>query len=68
MTDSDVSQARKILFRTISNPDTKEDVLRGIEEQREHFGNLGLHIGYIYGDMLIPSNAPIYKPAFVPGA
>jgi hypothetical protein len=43
-------------------------VLRGIEDQREHFDNLGLHIGYIYDDTSIPSNASIYKPTFVAGA
>jgi hypothetical protein len=66
-TDSDVAQARKNPFRTILDPDTKEEVLRGIEDQREHFDNLGLHIGYIYGDNSIPPNAPIYKPTFVTG-
>lgn len=43
-------------------------MLRGIEDQREHFDNLGLHIGYIYGDTSNPSNASSYAPAFVPGA
>jgi hypothetical protein len=67
-TDSDVARARKNLFRTISDPDTKEELLRGIEDQRGHFDNLGLHIGYIYADTSIPSNASIYKPTFVADA
>jgi hypothetical protein len=67
-TDPDVGQARKNLFGTILDPDTREEALKGIEDQREHFDNLGLGIGYIYGDPSIPSNASMYKPAFVPGA
>ena len=61
-------RARESAFKMIFDASTREEVLRGIEEQREHFDNLGLHIGYIYGDNSIPSQASICKPAFVPGA
>jgi hypothetical protein len=39
-----------------------------VEAQREHFDNLELHIGYVYGDKSVPPNASKYTPKFVPGA
>lgn len=67
-TDTDLQQAKENLYHRISDPKTKENVLEGIEGQREHFDNLGLHIGYVYGSTDIPSCASTYKPVFVPGA
>lgn len=67
-TDTDLQKAKENLYHRISDPKTKEEVLEGIEGQREHFDNLGLHIGYVYGSTDIPSCASTYKPAFVPGA
>ena len=42
--------------------------MKGIEAQREHFDNLGLHIGYVYGDTEIPASASLYKPSYRAGA
>jgi hypothetical protein len=39
-----------------------------VEAQREHFDNLGLHIGYIYGDNEIPASASLYTPSYRAGA
>lgn len=44
------------------------EINKGIEGQREHFDNLGLHIGYVYGDEEIPSNVSVFHPSCVPGA
>ena len=44
------------------------EINRGIEGQREHFDNLGLHIGYVYGSTEIPANVSVFKPSCVPGA
>lgn len=65
---SDLYQARKRLFETIHDPDKQQRIKDAIEEQREHFDNLNLHIGYVYGDKTIPDHASIYKPTFVVGA
>ncbi|OBT95954.1 hypothetical protein VE01_06026 [Pseudogymnoascus verrucosus] len=67
-TDADLQRAKENLYHRISDPKTKESVLEGIENQREHFDNLGLHIGYVYGSTDIPSCASTYRPAFAPGA
>lgn len=44
------------------------EINKGIEGQRQHFDNLGLHIGYIYGDTRIPDNVSHFKSSCVPGA
>lgn len=67
-TDTDTSVARQNLYRNIDDPDVMAQIHKGIEGQREHFDNLGLHVGYVYGDRHIPENASIYHPACVPGA
>lgn len=67
-TDPDIFKARQNLYHNISNPETLAKIHEGIESQREHFDNLGLHIGYIYGHREIPPNASVYEPACVPGA
>ncbi|PLB53731.1 3-propionate hydroxylase [Aspergillus steynii IBT 23096] len=67
-TDADTSVARQNLYRNIEDPETIQQINQGIEGQREHFDNLGLHIGYVYGDRRIPENASIYRAACVPGA
>lgn len=51
-----------------NDPETKEVIEEGIKGQREHFDNLGLHIGYVYGDQEIPADASVFKPVAVPGA
>lgn len=65
---SDLQKARERLFATIKDPMKQEEISQGIEEQREHFDNLGLHIGYVYGDRSVPENASLYTARFVPGA
>lgn len=65
---SDLQEARERLFAAIKDPEKQKDISEGIEEQREHFDNLGLHIGYVYGDKSVPENASLYTPRFVPGA
>jgi hypothetical protein len=67
-TDSDLETAKKNLFQRISDPTTRPDVLKGVEGQREHFDNLGLHIGYVYGDTEIPASASLYVPSYRTGA
>jgi hypothetical protein len=44
------------------------EVLKGVEGQREHFDNLGLHIGYVYGDADIPASASLFTPSYRAGA
>lgn len=67
-TDPDVSKARENLYRNIEDPETMTKIEEGIEGQREHFDNLGLHIGYVYGDKEVPKNASIYEPSCITGA
>lgn len=67
-TDPDVEIARQNLHANIKDAKVMIDIQEGIEGQREHFDNLGLHIGYVYGDEKIPDNASIYQPVCIPGA
>lgn len=67
-TDPDVEVCRQNLYRNIQDKDAMVEIDKGIEGQREHFDNLGLHIGYIYGDMEIPKNVSHFQAACVPGA
>lgn len=67
-TDPNVSKARENLYRNVEKPETMTKIGESIEGQREHFDNLGLHIGYIYGDREIPKNASMYEPSCTPGA
>lgn len=67
-TDADVDIARHNLYQKIHDEKAMVDINKGIEDQREHFDNLGLHIGYVYGDNRIPENASVYEPVCVPGA
>ena len=46
----------------------KREIEKQIEEQREHFDNLDLHIGYVHGSTERPANASHFSPKFVPGA
>ncbi|OJK02205.1 hypothetical protein ASPACDRAFT_1854192 [Aspergillus aculeatus ATCC 16872] len=67
-TDPDVHVARENLYRTLADPERAGAVHEGIEGQREHFDNLGLHIGYVYGDTRVPGCASVYQAKCVPGA
>ena len=65
---SDSGIARENFYRTIRDPKNSEEIQQQIEEQREHFDNLELHIGYVYGSNDRPANASNFSPKFVPGA
>ena len=67
-TDPDVEVARRNLHRNIEDPQAMVEINKGIEGQREHFDNLALHIGYVYGDTHIPENASAFQPICTPGA
>jgi hypothetical protein len=67
-TDPDITIAKANLYARITDPVTRLEVLKGVEGQREHFDNLGLHIGYIYGDNDVPASASLYTPSYRPGA
>lgn len=65
---ADVDEARRNLKAAINDPEQMKKVAIGVEEQREHFNNLNLHIGYIYGDTSIPTSASHFVPSFQRGA
>ncbi|KAJ5113522.1 hypothetical protein N7456_002056 [Penicillium angulare] len=67
-TDPDMNVARQSLYHNIQDTDAMVEINRGIEGQRQHFDNLGLHIGYIYGDNTIPANVSVFEPVCTPGA
>ena len=69
-TDPDVSVAKENLFKKVRSKEEKDrrQIEDGIEGQREHFDNHGLHIGYVYGDDKVPGNASLYERRFVKGA
>ncbi|KAK5051904.1 hypothetical protein LTR84_002707 [Exophiala bonariae] len=64
----DVAQARKNLYTSLNDPMKTKLIDEGIEGQREHFDNLELHIGYVYGSRTIPPHASHYEPKFTVGA
>lgn len=69
-TDPDVSVAKRKLFDKVrsQNEEDGKEIEEGIEGQREHFDNHGLHIGYVYGDTVIPCNASLYERKFTKGS
>lgn len=67
-TDPDVEVCRQNLYRNLQDADAMVEINKGIERQREHFDNLGLHIGYVYGDKEIPTNVSRFQSSCVPGA
>lgn len=69
-TDPDVSVAKENLFKKVRSKEEKDrrQIEDGIEGQREHFDNHGLHIGYVYGNDRVPGNASLYERRFVKGA
>ncbi|ETI26007.1 hypothetical protein G647_02784 [Cladophialophora carrionii CBS 160.54] len=64
----DVVAARRNLYANIKDPEKMKAIALGIEGQREHFDNLELHIGYVYGSDTIPPHASRYTPKFQVGA
>ncbi|OJZ84492.1 hypothetical protein ASPFODRAFT_681699 [Aspergillus luchuensis CBS 106.47] len=67
-TDPDVQVARQNLYRNIEDTQMMKEINKGIEGQREHFDNLGLHVGYVYGNHKRPDCASTYEPVCIPGA
>lgn len=67
-TDQDVDVARENLYRNLQDPGAMVEINRGIEGQREHFDNLGLHIGYVYGDTEIPQSVSRFQSSCAPGS
>ncbi|KAF5966558.1 3-propionate hydroxylase [Fusarium bulbicola] len=65
---SDINEGRKNLLKAINDPEKMKEVDAGVEDQREHFDNLNLHIGYVYGDTKFLAHASHFKPTFRPGA
>ncbi|KAI8938280.1 hypothetical protein NX059_005938 [Plenodomus lindquistii] len=63
----DVEEARKNLHKSTRDPEKQDMIAREVEGQREHFDNLGLHIGYVYGDKTTPPHASKFSPKFIPG-
>jgi hypothetical protein len=66
-TDPDLRVARHNLYQKIQDPEAMVEIAEGIEGQREHFDNLALHIGYVYGDNQFPENASSFQAVCVPG-
>jgi hypothetical protein len=66
--DNNIEQVKENLHDSLTDPSMRLVVMKGVEEQREHFNNLGLHIGYVYGDMEIPPSASSYLHSYRPGA
>ncbi|RVX67828.1 hypothetical protein B0A52_07756 [Exophiala mesophila] len=64
----DLVQARQNLHASLEDPNKKRQIDKGVEDQREHFDNLELHIGYVYGSKTIPPHASKYEAKFVVGA
>ncbi|KAH8201738.1 hypothetical protein TruAng_004090 [Truncatella angustata] len=64
----DIQEARANLLKSIVDPGKQEMINEEVQGQREHFDNLELHIGYVYGQKDTPSHASHYIPKFVPGA
>ncbi|KIW65494.1 hypothetical protein PV04_07751 [Phialophora macrospora] len=64
----DLVAARTNLYANIKDPEKMKAIELGVEEQREHFDNLELHLGYVYGSDKIPPHASKYTPKFQVGA
>ena len=65
---ADVEEARQHMFETLNDPERRKVIDQEIEAQREHFDNLELHIGYVYGSPEVPLHASHYTPKYVVGA
>ncbi|KAK5135335.1 hypothetical protein LTR08_005439 [Meristemomyces frigidus] len=65
---ADVHEARAKLMSAIHDPGRRVEISKGVEAQREHFDNLELHIGYVYGRQEVPPHASHYRPKFCAGA
>ncbi|KXH30568.1 FAD binding domain-containing protein [Colletotrichum nymphaeae SA-01] len=64
----DLNEARKRMYEAIHDPAKQDLIAEKVEGQREHFDNLEIHIGYVYGDTKPPANASDFTPKFQAGA
>ncbi|KAK1579611.1 FAD binding domain-containing protein [Colletotrichum navitas] len=64
----DLIEARKRMYETIHDPAKQTLISENVEGQREHFDNLEIHIGYVYGEKKPPANASHFTPKFKAGA
>ncbi|KAK1673122.1 FAD binding domain-containing protein [Colletotrichum godetiae] len=64
----DLDEARKRMYEAIHDPAKQDLIAEKVEGQREHFDNLEIHIGYVYGDKKPPANASDFIPKFMVGA
>ncbi|KXH26613.1 FAD binding domain-containing protein [Colletotrichum simmondsii] len=64
----DLEEARKRMYEAIHDPAKQDLIAEKVEGQREHFDNLEIHIGYVYGDTKPPANASDFTPKFQAGA
>ncbi|KAK6213106.1 FAD binding domain-containing protein [Colletotrichum tabaci] len=64
----DLAGARRRMYETIRDPAKQALIAENVERQREHFDNIELHIGYVYGDDKPPASTSIYTPKFRTGA
>ncbi|OBR05282.1 FAD binding domain-containing protein [Colletotrichum higginsianum IMI 349063] len=64
----DLAGARRRMYETIRDPAKQALIAENVERQREHFDNIELHIGYVYGDDKPPASTLIYTPKFRTGA
>ncbi|KAJ0297811.1 hypothetical protein COL516b_010421 [Colletotrichum fioriniae] len=64
----DLDEARKRMYEAIHDPAKQDLIAEKVEGQREHFDNLEIHIGYVYGDTKPPTNASDFTPKFQAGA
>ncbi|KAK5686538.1 hypothetical protein LTS10_002658 [Elasticomyces elasticus] len=64
----DIDVARRNMLESVHNPAKQALIAEHIEAQREHFDNLGIHIGYVYGNDAPPANASDFTAKFTPGA
>ncbi|KAK7433616.1 FAD binding domain-containing protein [Colletotrichum acutatum] len=64
----DLNEARKRMYEAIHDPAKQDLIAEKVEGQREHFDNLEIHIGYVYGDTKPPANASDFTPKFQSGA
>lgn len=64
----DMKQARENLSQALRDPERRSWIDREVQKQQEHFDNLELHIGYVYGSSGIPHSTSHFTPKFVTGA
>ncbi|KAH8595335.1 FAD binding domain-containing protein [Bisporella sp. PMI_857] len=64
MTDQETISNNGTLCKLQMTAGRRNELLKEVEGQVEHFDNLGLHIGYVYGDNTIPVSASLYKPCY----